>query len=1212
MTVQIQRGLEIVPGYTLVRRVGSGMAGEVWVARASGGVHVAIKVIRDMDMVGSKRELGALRIVREVKHTNLCPLIGVWFFDARGELLSNAATDEILGQESSLIDTNFLSTQDPLSGELRDTPSMRPWPNREEHGDRQERGEEKFDAHSTMGPDVDNLTGSGLEETADTENLRAIRRPGDLKPSEEEDDREESSLGEARQMVVAMGLGDRTLFDRLVEMRAPANQPSEPDPMHLPGGIHAKELIRYIAGAASAIDELNLKHNIYHCDIKPQNILIVGGNAQVCDFGLARRVHENRRTQLAIGTPAYGAPEMLFDQTYTKTIDQYSLAITYYELRTGKLPFETTRRSTFLRAKAEGELLLTSLPAAEQAVIAKASDLDPDQRYATCTEFAETLAEAIDAKPIARNSSHHRRILAATLLGIVALMAATLALRSQFAERDGFANNHPAKDPPTVSEDSLELREFDEDVTRDDVTVVVPDAQPDAIVDVEPPIMVPVSQEVPATSTSQPTSPPSPTLDELIVEAKHQATMLVERYRELAATSDEENRLSTSARTELQGWLDRLAQQRELTSLPDESHYDPLDTLPPGLSVTGWDLIDQTLRIPATFIAGVLVWDSGRNADALKLWYSIQNEKDLFDLIEPNLRGEVVDRVLPKLIQITGVDDSDTAQHRYARSTTSYQGVLNLLADFSTDLPESKRRVDRQRFLLSAAREDTQYGLQVWRSLGLDEEETAPQLGFALASLVDVRLGQSPPTEERGTLITERIEAFGIQFPSKSRDASSPSADQELNFEFLKTMIEFPEDDLPNVPPSLTNPTVEGFCFRYAESLIRLPAAEGQDDFLARLENIEQAAGIVLKLSSEPKRLESMRLIATESFLQSWHEQNEDIPPARLVRRLRAYGETGENKSAADFFIDARVADRQGVVDRDESKILSSYELARQAYARVIDDAAAPADLRGSSLRCRAALLTRIAAVKDDDSVGSLLNQAAADAEQSLSLPTRWHLDNDDRLLTAAEVNLSMVRLNDSMPIQRKQDLLEDADQYLAQSIAEREQRGFPSYPQATARLNGYLLDLIDLPPGPRRDQKSVAARRWMQATATAPVDPPVGDITRTIKSSSSRLRCHWHSMCSMVLIELKATSSALAQVQYAYQIGKKELEVTDDRRHLATLILVKLKSQPLYQSLASGKTPDPKLIDELVGLLNTIESPRPDYRTKKEQFLTGLMDMPR
>ena len=346
MTVLIQRGLEIVPGYTLIRRVGSGMAGEVWVARASGGVHVAIKIIRDMEMVGSKRELGALRIVREVKHTNLCPLIGVWFFDRDGELLSNSATDEILGRESSLMDTAFVSGKDAEAEELRETPSAG-WDNSTNLGSSLDPANASDLGHAVKGSDTP------FAETADLSSFNAVENNQAQIESDLAQDAtgaadsrgSDNPMAEAQQMVVAMGLGDRTLYDRLIEMRAPGNMPEEDDRMHLPGGILVKELLQYISGSASAIDELNLNHNIYHCDIKPQNILIVGGNAQVCDFGLARRVQENRRTQLAIGTPAYGAPEMLFDQTYTKTIDQYSLAITYYELRTGKLPFETSRRS---------------------------------------------------------------------------------------------------------------------------------------------------------------------------------------------------------------------------------------------------------------------------------------------------------------------------------------------------------------------------------------------------------------------------------------------------------------------------------------------------------------------------------------------------------------------------------------------------------------------------------------------------------------------------------------------------------------------------------------------------------------------------------------------------------------------------------------------------------------------------------------------------
>ncbi|TWU03540.1 protein kinase domain-containing protein [Neorhodopirellula pilleata] len=1208
MAVQIQRGLEIVPGYTLVRRVGSGMAGEVWVARASGGVHVAIKVIRDMSMVGSKRELGALRIVREVKHTNLCPLIGVWFFDANGELLSNSATDEILGQESSLIDTDFLSTQHPLSGDLRETPAVRLGPNRSESK------EDRFDAHSTVGPDENDITGGELEETSDISGYQSFRGPADDNGTEESS----SPLGEARQMVVAMGLGDRTLFDRLVEMRAPDNQPTQPDPLHLPGGIHAKELIRYIAGAASAIDELNLKHNIYHCDIKPQNILVVGGNAQVCDFGLARRVHENRRTQLAIGTPAYGAPEMLFDQTYTKTIDQYSLAITYYELRTGKLPFETTRRSTFLRAKAQGELLLNLLPAAEEAVIARASDLDPERRYPTCTDFAEALAAAIDAKPDEPKHDPKRWMIAGISSGIVALVVASWAIMNFGNNGNDLVDNGTFKDLPDLPAEIVEAVQPTEAAAMDSDTTIEPTIGKGPTASDKQPSGEPMTVVEPATSLtpSPPPPPPPPTLDDFIAEANDQATQLIERFGELGGTANGQA-LSKSVMTEMQSWLDQLAQVRELPPLRDgvsASLPDPLQSsvLQSGLPATGWDLLDRSTRIPATFIAGVLAWDSGRSSNALELWYSIQNENELISLIDPTHRRGVVERVLPRLIQGTGVNDSNTKQHRYARSTASYQGVLNLLADFSVDVAEMRRQVDGQRFLLSAAKKDPESGLKLWRSLRLNEQETTPQAGFALAGLVDVRLAQSPPKEERGNLITERIVACQLQDPLTNQDSVPPSDQTVANYNLLRSEIEFPDDGLPIVPDALANSTVEDFCVRFAGALVGLPAAKGHDVFLARLQDIERVAGIALALSDEDSRQEAMRLIAAESFLQTRYEQNDDVPPTRIIERLRAYGGSESSDSVNDVFVNSRIADQNGYLARDEKQIRSSYQRAQELYGRVVDDPKTPADLRASALRCRANLLTRIAAISNDETIVSLLDQAAADSEQSLSLPSRWHLDNDDRLMTAAEVNLAMVRLIDSLSVQRKQDFLDDADQYLAQSIAERDRRGYPSHPHATARLNGYLLDLIDSPPGPRRDQKSLDARRWMQANATAPLNPPVGDITMTINTTSSRLRCHWHCMCSMVLSELNAKSSALAQIQYAYQVGQEQLDVGDDRRHLATLVLTRLKSTALYASIAAGRKPDADLIDELIELLNSIEDPKPDYRAKQELFLNDLQAMKR
>ena len=56
-------------------------------------------------MLGSQRELGALRVVREVKHPNLCPLFGVWFFDRDGNLFDPTDTDMMLFSESQVMET---------------------------------------------------------------------------------------------------------------------------------------------------------------------------------------------------------------------------------------------------------------------------------------------------------------------------------------------------------------------------------------------------------------------------------------------------------------------------------------------------------------------------------------------------------------------------------------------------------------------------------------------------------------------------------------------------------------------------------------------------------------------------------------------------------------------------------------------------------------------------------------------------------------------------------------------------------------------------------------------------------------------------------------------------------------------------------------------------------------------------------------------------
>jgi len=190
-------------------------------------------------------------------------------------------------------------------------------------------------------------------------------------------------------LVIAMGLGEKSLYDRLEECLHTGLK-----------GVPVDELLDYMDGAARAIDYLNQPTHdlgagpvsIQHCDIKPQNILIVGGAAQVCDYGLARALDDVRKT--ASVTPAYGAPETLRGDT-SRTTDQYSLAIAYTELRTGRLPFADESLRGILEAKETGNLDLTGLAEAEQQVIRRATDIDPARRFDSCGQMARALHDAV-------------------------------------------------------------------------------------------------------------------------------------------------------------------------------------------------------------------------------------------------------------------------------------------------------------------------------------------------------------------------------------------------------------------------------------------------------------------------------------------------------------------------------------------------------------------------------------------------------------------------------------------------------------------------------------------------------------------------------------------------------------------------------------------------------------------------------------------------
>src|SRR5882724_348115 len=111
------------------------------------------------------------------------------------------------------------------------------------------------------------------------------------------------------------------------------------------GPLQLEEAIRITGEAGRALDYAH-REGVIHRDVKPENILLtLDGDTLVADFGIARGVgspSESRLTQagLALGTPAYMAPEQATgERSVDARTDQYSLAITCYEMLTGRPPF---------------------------------------------------------------------------------------------------------------------------------------------------------------------------------------------------------------------------------------------------------------------------------------------------------------------------------------------------------------------------------------------------------------------------------------------------------------------------------------------------------------------------------------------------------------------------------------------------------------------------------------------------------------------------------------------------------------------------------------------------------------------------------------------------------------------------------------------------------------------------------------------------------
>ena len=172
-----------------------------------------------------------------------------------------------------------------------------------------------------------------------------------------------------------------------------------------PDGLEPEQAVYLLRELALGLSDL---HNagIVHRDLKPSNVFFDGGRVKIGDYSLSKTISSNEQSQhtMTVGSVHYMAPEISLGR-YDKTVDIYALGIILFEVLTGRPPHTGETVGEVLMKHLHADVDVGPVDSRFRAVIQRAANRDPSNRFQTAEEFAKFAMESVNTSSIADSFS---------------------------------------------------------------------------------------------------------------------------------------------------------------------------------------------------------------------------------------------------------------------------------------------------------------------------------------------------------------------------------------------------------------------------------------------------------------------------------------------------------------------------------------------------------------------------------------------------------------------------------------------------------------------------------------------------------------------------------------------------------------------------------------------------------------------------------------